>query len=122
MQTTVRFPRLKRLLAELQRRKVTRVAASYLVAAWIVLQIAGSIENALTLPGSFDTIALVVLALGFPVAIVLAWIYQITPDGIERTVGSADGEPSPPGAIAWILFAMVVVIDRKSTRLNSSHQ
>lgn len=101
---------MKWLLSELQRRQVTRVAASYVVAGWIMLQVSASLENALTLPAWFDTAVLTVLIAGFPVAIVVSWMFELTPEGIKRTVGFGDGEPAKPRVTDWILVAMVIVV------------
>lgn len=76
---------LRRFLAELKRRKVIRVAAVYAVVAFVVLQVAEIVFPALLLP-DWSLRLLVVLALfGFPFAVVLAWAYDITPEGVERT-------------------------------------
>jgi adenylate cyclase len=83
---------------ELRRRKVIRVALAYLVVAWLLVQIATTIEPALDLPSWFDTFVIVVTAIGFPIAVVLAWAFDITPDGLRRTapvaVGGADDSPA----------------------------
>ena len=101
---------MKWLLSELQRRQVTRVAASYVVASWIMLQVSASLENALMLPAWFDTAVLSLLIAGFPVAIVVTWMFELTPEGIKRTVGSGDGEPAKPRVTDWILVAMVIIV------------
>ena len=101
---------MKWLLSELQRRQVTRVAASYILASWILLQVAGSIENAAMLPAWFDTAVLLLLVLGFPVAIVAAWMFELTPDGLRRTVGFGDGTPSKPQTTDWLLIGMLIVV------------
>jgi TolB-like protein len=79
------------LWAELRRRKVIRVAVAYLVVAWLLVQIAATIEPALDLPSWFDTFVIVVTAIGFPIAVVLAWAFDITPDGVRRTAPAAGG-------------------------------
>lgn len=101
---------MKWLLSELQRRQVTRVAASYLVASWILLQVAASLENALMLPPWFDTAVLAILAMGFPVALVLSWMFDVTPVGIRRTVGFGDGEPRKLRGTDWMLIALLVAV------------
>ncbi|MEQ1756121.1 MAG: hypothetical protein ABL973_18510 [Micropepsaceae bacterium] len=101
---------MKWLLSELQRRQVTRVAASYVVASWIMLQVAASLENALMLPAWFDTAVLYLLILGFPAAITVSWMFELTPEGIKRTVGFGDGEPAKPRVTDWILVAMVIIV------------
>lgn len=108
---------MKRLLSELQRRRVTRVAASYIVASWIMLQVAATLENALTLPAWFDTAVLGLLTLGFPAALVVSWVYELTPEGIRRTVGTGDGKPVKPQAIDWLLIGMLVVVGVVATAM-----
>jgi len=77
--------------AETKRRKVFQVAAVYAATAWLVVQVVSIIEEPLRLPANFDTAVIVALAIGFPVALVLAWAFELTPDGIRSTAG----EPEP---------------------------
>lgn len=70
--------------AEIKRRKVIAVAGVYAVAAWLLVQIAVAIEAPLGLPGWFDTATIVLLALGFPVALILSWLFDWTPAGVVR--------------------------------------
>lgn len=72
-------------LAELKRRRVFRVAGAYLVVAWIALQVTSTLVPALHLPGWVITLVAVLLIAGFPVALVLGWVFDVTPGGIERT-------------------------------------
>ena len=78
---------LIRLYADLKRRGVFRVAAIYGVTAWAVSEVAISIEEPLQLPGWIDTSIIVVVALGFPVALVLAYAFNLTPEGITPDRG-----------------------------------
>lgn len=71
-------------IQELMRRKVFRVAAAYLVVAWVLLQVVATVAPILELPNWISRGALVLLALGFPVSIVLAWAFEVTPEGIKR--------------------------------------
>jgi len=73
------------LLEELKRRKVVRVAVAYAVVAWLLIQVVATIEGALKLPDWADTLTIILLAVGFPVAVILAWAYDVTPGGIVRT-------------------------------------
>lgn len=72
-------------LSELDRRNVVRVGVAYLVAGWVLTQVAGSLEAALTLPDWFDTVGVAFLGLGLPVALFLSWAYEMTPEGVMRT-------------------------------------
>ena len=69
-------------ITDLARRKVYRIAASYLVVAWVVLQVADVLLDAFPLPAYSMTFVVVALAMGFPVAVMLAWAFQWTPQGL----------------------------------------
>ena len=75
---------------ELQRRKVYRVAAAYIVAAGFLIQIASAAFPAWELPNWSLRLVIVLLLIGFPIALILAWAYDITPHGIQ-------GTPKTPG-------------------------
>jgi len=77
-------------LGELKRRKVIRVAAVYAVVAWLVVQIAATVEEPLNLPGWVDTLVILLFLAAFPIAVIIAWAYELTPDGI-RTDSAARG-------------------------------
>ncbi|MCI0517963.1 MAG: hypothetical protein L0Y45_09040, partial [Woeseiaceae bacterium] len=81
---------MTRYLKELQRRNVFRAVAAYVVLGWILLQVAGGLEDALSLPAWFDTIIAAGLAIGLPVVIIVSWVYEITPDGLQKTRDVAD--------------------------------
>lgn len=78
-------------LTELKRRNVYRVCALYLVAGWLVLQILDVVGPILELPESIAKLVLLVLAIGFPVTAIMAWIFELTPGGIVRD--GADNAP-----------------------------
>ncbi len=82
----------QRFLAELKRRKVFKVAAVYGVVAFVVVQVADFLFPALLLPDAMFRGFVVVLLLGFPIAIVLAWAFETTPEGIKRTEDAESGE------------------------------
>ncbi|MGI9260548.1 MAG: tetratricopeptide repeat protein [Woeseiaceae bacterium] len=70
---------------ELKRRNVVRVGIGYAIVAWLLVQIVVSVEGPLNLPGWTDTLVIVLLAIGFIVALILAWAYELTPQGVKRT-------------------------------------
>lgn len=72
------------ILAELKRRNVLRAAAAYLAVAWLVVQVAETVFPALGLDVGALRVLLVVLAIGFVPAIVLAWAFGLTPEGLRR--------------------------------------
>lgn len=77
---------------ELKRRHVWRVAAAYLVAGWLLIQITTQIFPVFDVPAWGVRLVVILTAIGFPVAVIGAWIYEVTPAGIRRTepAGSPD--------------------------------
>ncbi|HEY7671804.1 MAG TPA: protein kinase, partial [Gammaproteobacteria bacterium] len=75
-----------------------QVAAAYAVVAWLLVQVVVAIEAPLELPGWFDTATIVLVTLGFPLALVLSWFFDWTPHGVVRDKGSgaAPLEPAAP--------------------------
>ena len=72
------------LVSEFRRRNVFRMAALYVVAAWLVMQVAEVLVGLANLPEWIGPTILVLLAIGFPIALVLSWFYELTPTGISR--------------------------------------
>jgi len=100
---------------ELRRRNVFRVAITYAVVAWLILQVADVVLDKIGVPEWTFKVVLVVLVIGFPVAVMLAWAYDLTPDGLRRTeaADTATGEPAsgePPPAAAQPASASVAVL------------
>lgn len=88
--------RLARAWNELRRRKVVQVAAAYAVIAWLLVEVASVVAPELLLPDWFVRVVIVVLALGFPIAVVLAWALELTPDGPRVERGSEPSDPTGP--------------------------
>jgi TolB-like protein/Flp pilus assembly protein TadD len=94
------------LVKELQRRSVFKVAAAYLVVAWLVIQVAATVAPQLALPEWAPRFITLIVLLGFPVALVIAWVFDVTPEGLKV-------EPAPVGtkrvlAIAAVLVALAI--------------
>ena len=85
-------PSYQRLFAELKRRRVFRVAAVYGAVAFVVLQVADIMVPALALPESVTRAIALLLILGFPVALVMAWAFELTPEGMKRTEDPTEEE------------------------------
>jgi TolB-like protein/Tfp pilus assembly protein PilF len=77
---------------ELRRRNVVRVAGVYAVVGWVLVQIATTLEESMGLPPWFDGMIVALLLIGLPVALIFAWAFELTPEGIVRT------EDVPAGA------------------------
>lgn len=99
-------------IAELKRRNVFRVAIFYAVAGWIAMQLGVVLETSLNLPSSFDTIVTVIVLLGFPVALILAWLFEMTPQGVKRTIAAfnTDDESGSPGKALYVLLAVSALL------------
>jgi TolB-like protein/Flp pilus assembly protein TadD len=76
---------MSRLFDELKRRNVVRVGVAYVVVGWLLMQAAGALEPALLLPDWVDRVVAVFLMIGFPIVLIFAWAFEITPEGIKPT-------------------------------------
>src|SRR5437660_5602788 len=74
----------KGFFGELKRRNVYKVAVAYAVIGWLVMQVAATVVPALHLPYAITTGVVVLTLLGFPIALVLAWAFELTLEGIKR--------------------------------------
>lgn len=95
---------------ELKRRKVFRIAGAYLVAAWVVLQVTSTLVPALELPSWTLKLVAVLAIVGFPFALVLGYIFDLTPGGVERTTDSVKFHFPARAAIAGTLIVMTGVV------------
>jgi TolB-like protein/Tfp pilus assembly protein PilF len=91
------------LLAELKRRKVFKVGAAYLVVAWLVVQGASIGFPAFEAPSWALRVFILVLMLGFPIALVMAWVFEATPEGVVR-------ETRPAGSAAMYAIAAALAV------------
>ena len=77
--------KLSQLWQELKRRRVLHVVTVYASAAWVLIQLVITLTEPLNLPTGLATIVIIALAVGFPLTIILSWIYDLTSEGIEKT-------------------------------------
>jgi len=82
------------LITELKRRNVFKVGIAYVVMAWLVMQVADVILNNIQAPAWIFQVLLLFLAVGFAVALVLAWAFELTPEGIKRESGDPHSAPA----------------------------
>jgi adenylate cyclase len=90
------------LIDELKRRKVFKVAAAYLVVGWLLIQVASTVAPQLNLPDWAPRLVTFIILLGFPIALVLAWILDVTPEGIKV-------DKAPVGTKRMIVVAAILV-------------
>jgi TolB-like protein/Flp pilus assembly protein TadD len=92
--------------AELKRRNVYKVAVAYAVVAWLLMQIASQIFPFFEIPNWIVRLVVLVLIIGFPIALIIAWAFEMTPQGIKRTeAADAAGLRSHGGA--WIYIVLI---------------
>ena len=101
---------MSQLFEELKRRKVFRVGIAYLVAAWVLLQVTDVIVPILELPSWTARVVLYLLAGGFIVSLILAWVFELTQGGIKRDRGDLDEIESVTGTGQKIEHGVVGVL------------
>jgi adenylate cyclase len=105
------------LLTELRRRNVFKVAVAYAIVAWLLVQVTVAVETPLHLPPWMDTFVIVLLGIGFPVALILAWAFELTPEGVKRTgsmtrqAGAVMPDPAAASAAAAQSIAVLPFVD-----------
>ena len=96
-------------LGEIKRRKVFQVGAVYAVVAWLAIQVITSIETPLGLPDWVDTLVIVLLAIGFPLTLVISWAFDVTPEGVVRDAGGDAPVKSGGRKIEYVLIGLLVI-------------
>jgi len=76
---------VKKFFGELKRRNVFRVGLAYIVVSWIALQFVDVVQDPLNLPAWLPKVVIVLLAIGFPIALIISWAFELTPDGLMKT-------------------------------------
>jgi serine/threonine-protein kinase len=95
-----------KFFTELKRRNVYKVAVAYAVVGWLLIQVATQVLPFLEIPNWAIRLVIFVTALGFPIALVIAWAFELTPEGIKRTeVADAAGERSRGGI--WVAVVLI---------------
>src|ERR1700745_1388865 len=75
----------RKFFAELRRRNVYKVAIAYAVVAWLLMQIATQVFPFLEIPNWAIRLVITLVVIGFPIALVIAWAFELTPEGLKRT-------------------------------------
>src|SRR2546429_2993345 len=101
---------LRNFFAELRRRNVYKVAVAYAVVGWVIAEIATQIFPFLEIPNWIVRLVIILIAIGFPIALVIAWAFEATPEGIKRTE-VADAMPGSAATgrkkHAWIYVVVI---------------
>ena len=100
--------RLKNLFQELRHRRVFRAIVTYTVVAWMLLQVADVTFDRLPIPDSAMTVLIVLVLIGFPITLILAWAYELTVEGFVRHEDTDGGAPKL--ALTQFVFLIVAAI------------
>lgn len=95
------------LLHELKRRSVFRVGVAYVVVAWLVLQVVGVLAPIFSLPDWVGRFVVLLIAIGFPFAVVFAWAFEVTPEGVKLDKGT---RISGPGSTTFMRVLQLLAI------------
>jgi serine/threonine-protein kinase len=96
----------KIFFGELKRRNVYKVGVAYAVVAWLVMQVASQIFPFFEIPNWVVRFVVLLLVIGFPVALIVAWAFEVTPQGIKRTE-TADAAGQRSRGVAWIYVVLI---------------
>jgi TolB-like protein/Tfp pilus assembly protein PilF len=96
----------RNFFAELQRRNVYKVAVAYAIVAWLLIQIATQVFPFFEIPNWAVRLVVLVIVIGFPVALILAWAFELTPEGIKRTETADAAQQYSRGSV-WIYVVAV---------------
>lgn len=116
------------LLSELSRRSVFRVAAAYVVVAWIVLQVASILFVTFEAPGWVLKVFTTLIFLGFPIALIFSWAFELTPDGVRRSEAAGEKSRGTPasdlilGGLLVVVVAFYVISSLNTVRSESDTQ
>ena len=98
---------LRNFFAELKRRNVYKVAVAYAVVGWLVIQISSTVLPTFHAPEWVVQTLVVVVALGFPISLVIAWAFELTPEGMKRTEDVDLAAQTRTKPHAWIYVVIV---------------
>jgi len=101
--------KISKFWQELKRRRVVHVITVYASAAFVIIELVNNLTEPLNLPAGLSTIVVILLAVGFPLTIILAWIYDLTPEGIEKTKAAEETEATEQAKVpnAWRIATYV---------------
>ena len=98
----------RNFFSELKRRNVYKVAVAYAIVGWVIAQIATQIFPFLEIPNWVVRLVIVLIAIGFPIALVIAWAFEATPEGIKRTEDvDLAASARQPRKHAWIFVVII---------------
>ena len=97
----------RNFFAELKRRNVYKVAVAYAIVGWLLIQIATQVFPFLEIPNWVVRLVIALVAIGFPIALIIAWAFELTPEGIKRTEDVHLPSGSSSKNRTWIYVAVI---------------
>lgn len=97
----------KNFFAELKRRNVYKVAVAYAVVGWLLIQITTQVFPFFEIPNWAVRLAVMLVAIGFPIALVIAWAFELTPEGLKRTDAADAGTTEAPALHHTWIFVII---------------
>ncbi len=97
----------RKFFTELKRRNVYKVAIAYAVIAWLLMQIATQVFPFLEIPNWAIRLVIMLIVIGFPIALVIAWAFELTPEGLKRTEFADELPKKSARRRAWIYVVIV---------------
>ena len=99
--------KIANFFAELKRRNVYKVAVAYAVVAWLLIQAASILFPTFETPGWVMKVFVAVVVAGFPIALILAWAFELTPEGLKRTESADELSRKSGGRRVWIYVVII---------------
>jgi TolB-like protein/Flp pilus assembly protein TadD len=99
----------RNFFAELKRRNVYKVAVAYAIVGWLLVQIATQVFPFLEIPNWVVRLVIVLVAIGFPIALVIAWAFELTPEGLKRTEDVDPAKQSRTKSRVWLYVVIIGV-------------
>ena len=97
----------KDFFAELKRRNVYKVAVAYAIVGWLIVQIATQVFPFLEIPNWAIRLVIMLIVIGFPIALVIAWAFELTPEGLKRTESADELPKKSAGNRVWLYVVVV---------------
>jgi adenylate cyclase len=98
----------RNFFAELKRRNVYKVAVAYAAVGWLLIEVTTATFPVLEIPNWATKLVILLVVLGFPVALILAWAFELTPEGIQRAADADAGRTSPRRR--WIALVVIAAV------------
>src|SRR6266480_3943552 len=95
--------------SELKRRNVYKVAVAYAVVAWLLIQVTTQVFPIFEIPNWASRLIVLAIVIGFPIALVIAWAFELTPEGVKRTEDADAARQHSRGSV-WIAVVLIAAM------------